>query len=418
MTTTVAPRWHAAFSPNLALAMTVSGILPTALGALAVPLDDALGVSRGRLGVLAAVYQLMGAVASLWIARGVVRLGGRLGLLMLHAYAAAGLLAAALAPSYAVLLVAVALLGPVAAAGNPLTNHVIAEHAPRDRWPSIVGVKQSGVQLAILVAGLALPALAHAANWRLAMLAMLVLPAVGAALTSGVVPPDRGGRHRASTVPAAPRAWRLARTHRFLAWMSGYAAAMGLALSATLVYLPAFAHDMLGFSVQLAGLVAATTGLLGVVGRVAWGRFASGRQAREAVDLLGVAIGSMIGATCVLASGSVATWLVWPGAVGLGGVAALWNVIANTAAIRYLPANHAAAGSAVIQFGFFAGLVAGPIIFGLLVGSEQRYTAAMLFVVLAFGASTAIALAWATTTRGGQADDQRRPPRPVPSQVG
>ena len=92
-------------------------------------------------------------------------------------------MAAALAPSLAVLFVVLAVAGVANAVAQPAINLFVAEQIPGHRQGLGFGVKQSGIPAAILVSGLALPLLALPFGWRPTFALCALAPlAVGMAL--------------------------------------------------------------------------------------------------------------------------------------------------------------------------------------------------------------------------------------------
>lgn len=393
---TPAPVHTLAFSLNLALAMAVSTFPSAAIGTLAVVLRDDLGIDRGHVGLLATTFQSTSAAFSLWLGARVAVLGGRRGLLLLHGWVAVGFALAALSPGYLALVLAVGFLGVAAGANNPLTNYAITEHALPGQRGAMVGVKQSGVLGSVLISGAVLPWLAAWGGWRAAMFGAVALPIGGLLATKILVPetPKVDG-----AIAVRPRMGDVAREHPFLIWLAVYAGLMGASLSSMTLYLPSYAFDELGFSVQRAGLVGSSLGLFGVLARVFWGRAVEHRGHRLTFDLLSIAVGSASMAGLVLAASHGATWMVWIGALGIGATATSWNVIANMAAIRDLPQRTSAAGSGIIQLGFCLGLVCGPLVFARMLGEHGNYSRAILVDIIGFASGAIVTLLWRRSNR-------------------
>jgi len=174
---------------GLAMAMVVAAFPQYAFGVLGPFLVADLGLSRAELGALTTAMFVAAAGLSPVSGRIVDRIGGRRSMLMLFAATAAGLVLAAVARTYLMLLAATLVTGVGFALGNPATNHVLAFHVDPHRKGALTGVKQSGVQAGALLAGVALPGLAGGVGWRGALLASLVLPVVGLVLAFVLVPP-------------------------------------------------------------------------------------------------------------------------------------------------------------------------------------------------------------------------------------
>ena len=389
----------AGFALNLALAMAASTFLSFAFGALGPVLREDLGLSRAELGFVVTAYLATGGLFSPLVGRPIRRLGSRRGLFVLYAYSLLGYLIVAIAPSFVWLLIAIAVAGISGAGSNPLTNHVIASHGGAGSRGVLLGVKQSGVQFGAVIAGSVLPSIAIWQGWRTALIAASAMPLLGIALTGSLV----GGEADLDLAEGreGPRLREIVRSHPFLLGLTGYAVLMGGAMSATSVYLPLYAFERLSFSVPLAGMLAAAIGFVGVPARIIWGRIVEGRQHALATDLAAVALASALSAILLLIAGLGGEWALWVAAAGFGAFTSAWNVVAMMATIRDLPRGDSAAGTGVVQLGFYIGLMSGPSLFGLVLGEAGSYGRAWVGVVLTFGCAALLVMVWRRIGRRG-----------------
>ena len=388
----------AGFALNLALAMAASTFISFAFGALGPVLREDLGLSRAELGFVVTAYLATGGLFSPLVGRPIRSLGSRRGLLVLYAYSLFGYVIVALAPSFVWILITVAVAGISGAGSNPLTNHVIASHGEPGSRGVLLGVKQSGVQFGAVIAGSVLPSIAIWQGWRAALIAASAMPLLGIVLTTKVVG-DEPSLEVAGR-PHGPRLREMVRSHPFLLWLTGYAVLMGGAMSATNVYLPLYAFERLSFSVQLAGLLASAIGFVGVPARIVWGRTVEARQHALATDLAAVAVASAVSAVLLLIAGAVGSWSLWIAAAGFGGFTSAWNVVAMMATIRDLPREDSAAGTGVVQLGFYIGLMSGPSLFGLVLGEAGRYSLAWTGVATTFALAALLVIMWRRFSRG------------------
>jgi predicted MFS family arabinose efflux permease len=357
-------------------AMAASMLTLYAVSALGPALVQDLQLPRSAVGALVTATFSVACVASLVAGRVVDFSGPRLGLSWLAALVLVGLLAAALAPGYGALLVALAVTGLAQALANPVTNLLIANRVPGPKRALTIGVKQSGVQLAAFAAGLALPPLAAVAGWRAGMALGAVLPAVLLIAVWRAVPPDARSQ-------AAGPWWRWSRPSRWTTALMGFALLLGTGLAIVNTYLPLYASQQLALPGAAAGSVLATFGIAGLVARVAWTRLAD-RLTDVTVVLLWL---SLAAAGCALllplAAGS-GTWLVWAGAFGVGATATGAHAVSMLAVIRRGGATGHA--SALVSLGFFGGFVIGPAAAGLL-ADWAGWITTWLTVALAFTAA-------------------------------
>ncbi|MBA3350515.1 MAG: MFS transporter, partial [Actinobacteria bacterium] len=306
--------------------MAASTFVQFFFGNLAPFLLDEFKVSRSRLGLLTTTAFVVGGLGSLPAGHLVDRLGGRKVFVGLLGLVITSTLNMAFAPSFASMLFGAALAGGALAACNPTTNKLIADHiAPGERgW--IVGIKQAGVQFGAFFTGAVLPVTAVAMGWRVALAGTVVVPAAALAAVLLLIPrdsrppeepgPDPGGRTMTSTV------W----------WMTAYAALMGAGVAAIGAWIPLYAQEGVGLSVNTAGAIAATIGLVGIASRVAWG-WGSERIGQFSMPLAVMGLGSTVASLLLIAASAAGPWLLWFAAVLFGATAVTWNAVGMLAIV-------------------------------------------------------------------------------------
>jgi len=249
-----------------------------------------------------------------------------------------------------------------------------------------MGVKQSGVQVGAFAAGAILAPLAAWLGWRVALLLTAFVPLLGALGTVLVVPSDPKESVSSATderrAPMSNAVW----------WLTAYAFLMGSGVSAVTAYLPLYAVERLDFSVQTAGAVAAAIGLVGIVGRVAWG-FVSERRSGFVLPLLVMAVGA-VASVLLLMAAEESPWLIWLGALLLGATAVTWNSVGMLAVIATTGTAAAGRASGYVLFGFYGGFVGSPLLFGTLVDNTDRYEVAWSIVAGIFVLAAVVIGAW------------------------
>jgi MFS family permease len=291
---------------------------------------------------------------------------------------------------------------------NPATNKLIADRVPHGRRGLVTGIKQSGVPVALFLAGVTLPTAARLAGWRsgiwvFAALAVLVGLGVPRIVRRPdpvpVADPERAERDEgdqgdqpdtsgppvvAEVAPAA-----VTELPGFVRRVAVYSLLLGTATGAVSRFLPLYASEELGYSTTTAGLVVAALGALGIVGRVLAGQLAENRigtfPALTAMALLSALAGVML-----LAAPSVGAWLLWPLALVVAFSMTAWNSVAMLAVIKDLPAHMTGRGAGVVLFGFLGGLTIGSPFAGWSVDVTGSYTAAWSAVVVLSLASAAV----------------------------
>ena len=251
--------------------------------------------------------------------------------------------------------------------GNPATNALIASTLEPGQRGVMTGIKQSGVTLAIFIAGISLPALEGVWDWQAACLVFGMVFALFMVMAWMLLPADVGPP-RPATVAAQERS----PLSPFIYRLGLYALLMGLAGGAIGRFLPLFAEEKLGYSLAVAGFAASLSGLLGMGFRIAAARMAETRISPSAllVQLSSVAV---VSSSLLALSVPFGRWLLWPAVVlyAIGHTA--WNAVANLTVIMKVDQRDAGRASGVIILGFLMGLtIAGPST-GALVDATGRY---------------------------------------------
>ena len=358
-----------------------------AFGVLGPSLVDEFDISRSQLGLLTAVFFLVGGPLSLVAGPATDRFGARRVMLIAFAIAAATLVAMALAPGYPAMLVAASLAGLALATGNPVTNKLVAVHLPSGTRGLVMGGKQAGVQVGAFMAGALLAPLAAQFGWR-AALGWVALVPIAALVAAVVVVPSDSTSAAEPNEPDAPRSLPSG-----VRWLAVYAFLMGSGVAAVNAYLPLYLVESAGASQELAGVVVATIGLVGIFSRLGWG-WASERMPTFSLPLLMLGGGSVAAIGLILAIEQFGLWVAWPAAILFGATAVTWNAVGNLAVITESGTGLAGRATGLLTFGFYMGFVGSPVLFGLLVDATGSYTLAWSLVGLGFAATVLVIMGW------------------------
>jgi predicted MFS family arabinose efflux permease len=370
------------FVALLFTAMGAATLASPALGIVATFILKDLSITRGELGWVIGTSIVLAAVLSPVTGWVVDRIGGKAGLLLVFGVSAVAFVVFGLAPAFGVLFVAAALSGLAQSGANPSTNKLIGERLPQGERGVTTGIKQSGVQAAITAAGLVLPSLAIAFGWRIAMVALAVVPVVGAGVAIVLVPGSRP--------PPPPEHERAHHLPVFVWWMAVYGFILGFAGAVTF-FIALFAEESLGLDPRLGGLAVTVTGVVAFAGRIAWARYAE-RSQRYLPSLSIVAVLGVAASLLLLASTRWAA-LLWVGAIVTGASTSSWNSIGMLAVINEAGSATGRA-SGVVLLGFLAGLGIGPPIYGATVDATGSYTAMWLISIGAAALGFALVLVW------------------------
>ena len=380
-----------AFAATLALVMGTGTYAGYAFGVLGPDLVAEFDLSRFQLGLVTTTFFVVGGPLSLVAGRATDRFGARRVMLLAFAISAVAITGMALAPEYGVLLALAAVAGIALAAGNPLTNKLVAIHVAPGSRGLIMGGKQSGVQVGAFLTGALLAPLAAALGWRAALGWSALVPLAGILVALAVVPPDR-------PQDEATEATRNGPLPHGVYWLAAYAFLMGSGVATINAYLPLYLVERADASQEVAGTVAATIGLVGIFSRIGWG-WASERMRSFSQPLLMLGVGAVVAVLLVLAVESVGLWLAWPAAALFGATAVTWNAVGMLAVISASGVGTAGRASGVVVFGFYIGFVASPVLFGWLVDTTDGYRLAWLLVAATFSATLLVIAGWRRAER-------------------
>lgn len=274
--------------------------------------------------------------------------------------------------------------GPI----TPASSQILARATPAHRMGLVFSLKQTGVPLGGVLAGLAGPPLTLATGWPVALsifaLAALLCAAIAQRLRTAL-DADRPATFAWPGAAALLRPVRMvwaARELRTLAACSFVFSALQVCLTA---YAVSWLTSDLGWALVAAGVALSVSQSAGVVGRVLWGWIADrGPGARRMLALLCV---------MMIASALLAPWLD-PGtapplvllALALFGATAIgWNGIYLAAVARLVPAGQAAAATGGTLAFTYLGVVLGPPLFGLVAARAQSHGIAFAATALPLG---------------------------------
>jgi sugar phosphate permease len=250
---------------------------------------------------------------------------------------AGGLLVAAFAPSFAVLVLALALAGAAGASVNAASGRAVMSWFGRDQRGFALGIRQTALPIGGLLAALVLPPVAAAGGVR-AGLTVLAAGCLAAAIAgaSGLREAPHGEEELKDIGHPMrdPRMWRLSIG-------SGFVLAAQISI---LSFLILFLHQERDLSTAAAAGVFAVIQALGAVLRIVSGRWSDRVHARIApLRRLALALAATLAAAAVLLSAPLA--ILIPVFVAAGALSLSWNGLSFTAAAEL--AGRARAGAAL-----------------------------------------------------------------------
>ncbi len=386
MTAPTDPR-HLRLAVMLTAAMAAGTLTQFLVGALGPVLIPDLDLSRTEFGVVTASFFVAGAVLSPMAGRWTDELGGQPLVALTFFTAGLGFGVMGIAQSHLGLVLGSVIAGIAGAAANPATNLLVAEQVPEGRRGTLIGIKQSGVQIGAFVAGF-LPAASTVIGWRGVMFACAVVSLAGTALAAP------GFRQRRARRPRRDRAGSAGSGRdRISPWLAPYAVLMGAGGAAVSTYLPLYAYEAGGFSASRAGLLAALIGLVGIISRILWARLSERVDAAAGpLAIIGIGSAASLGLFLLVLVGPSSA--LWVGALVFGASGAAWNAVGMLAIIRGSDVRAAGRVSGRVLAGFYAGLVIGPVPFGFAVDQTGSYVGGWGAVAAIYLISVVLALAW------------------------
>jgi predicted MFS family arabinose efflux permease len=264
--------------------------------------------------------------------------------------------------------------GPV----TPSSSAILADRTPERIRSFIFSLKQTGVPIGGALAGAIVPALIVAFGWRTSALSVgLACVALAAAIQPYRAVVDLSQHVDRPKKPASLlEPLRLVLAHprlREMAFASCTYSGMQACLSTFLVV---YLTQRIGFSVPVAGAVLATAMTAGIIGRISWGLVADNWvQPRALLGILGVTMSAGAALTAMFTG----TWplaSVFAVSFAYGATAIGWNGVYLSEVVRIAPPGKAGAATGASLAMTYAGVVALPTLFWLIVILGNSYAAA------------------------------------------
>ena len=332
----------------LIMAMAMPMLLLYAIGALGPFLVEDLDIAPASLGYFTLGSFGIAALLSLKAGYIVNRLGIRYSQCILFLSVAATFCMLAILPGFYSLLAAATLIGFAQALANPVTNLIITRQIAPQQKAFTVGLKQSGVQLAALFAGLLLPVSALQFGWRPTFAAIAPIAVLLALL----------GWYQNASSPSAPATPQTGAINNRLKLLMAVQCCVGILLSAFITYLPVYAFS-LGMQPTQAGMMIAAFGMTGMVSRLILTPLGA-RLHEEAFLLAGLLCISALSIILIFQAPTYGTLLLWIAVIGMGATAVATNAIAMNMLIRDSGFGHISMTSGIVSAAFFAGFAIGP----------------------------------------------------------
>ena len=327
------------------------------LPAIAPAIRRDFGLTLTQTGVVLAA-SFFGSVPTLLL-WGIVAdlIGERLVMAVGLSAAAAALVWAGYASSFAMLVAALAVAGGVAAGVNSATGRAVMAWFAHDERGLALGIRQMAVPLGGALGAVALPLLESHVSLRAAFIALACASIVGAVVAFVLIRVEPTDDHSVLAHPLRdPRIWLICVGSMF--FVTTQLSLLG--------FFVLFLHDHRNISTAVAAAALAVTQVLGGISRIALGRWSDHIGMRIAL-LRWVGLGIAISVALATALLDAPAWVVVPALITAATFGLSWNGLSFTATAE--TAGRARSGAAIgLQQTFLAvgGLVA-PIGFAAVV---------------------------------------------------
>ncbi len=341
-----------------------------------------LGVKSTNIGVYMAVLytvaMLSGLCAGSFLARyGVIRTC-QVGLLA----AVLGLVLASVVPVWPVVIAAAALIGIGMGPLNPAGSRILARHTPPHLQPFVFSLKQTGTPTGGMLAGLILPPLMALYDWRIAIVAVAVIPLCtlfGLQLLRADLDDDRDTGFQISLAGVASSLGVITKSLP-LTTLAAVGYFYTFAQMAILAFIVIYLEEANGLSTEFAGAIFAIIHGSAIPARIIWG-LTAGRFVSSWV-LLGL-IGVVMSGSIVAISFFTPAWPYWLTALiaimlGASTNGVLGLLLSEFA--RLAPPDKVGEATGGGQFFLFFGIVSGPPVFGAIVEYGGGYTNAFYLI--------------------------------------
>jgi MFS family permease len=351
----------------LTLLLQAASSAATIAPAVAAPaLRLRLDVGPVAVGIYIALVYLTAMASAQWGAALVKRWGPIRTSQIALAFSAVGLMLMTV-PNLAAAFVGALFLGFGYGPITPASSEILARTTPPERYALVFSVKQTGVPVGGVLAGLLVPTvLEHAGPvWAMAQIAALsIAGALMSKMLRGELDTLRDPRAPLPTLARFAQPMRFVWSRPVLRMLSLCSLTFSVVQVCATSYLVSFLTHDLRWTLVAAGVSFAAAQIGGVVGRVIWGLIA---------DRLGEARSTFIGLALAMLSCGLAMPLLGPSVphvwvtlllIAFGASAIGWNGVFLATVARLVPIEDAAKATSGSLFFTYFGVVVGPPLFG------------------------------------------------------
>ena len=288
--------------------------------------------------------------------------------------------------------------GPV----TPASSHLLVKTTPPERMSLVFSLKQTGVPVGGMLAGLLVPSMEVAMGWQAAFVMVALFCVVCAVVVNPLragLDDDRDPTSRPSLFKSLIEPVKLVWSHTSLKVLAAVSFLFAITQLSLTTYLVTFLYEDLGWGLVAAGIALTVAQAAGVGGRILWGWVAD-NWLGSGYMLIGVALLLLAGAAAVpwLTDQTSLVWLYLVLAV-LGATAIGWNGVYLAEVARQAPSGQAGMATGGTLGFTFLGVLCGPPLFGVAAARFGSYGDA--YALLIIPALIIAVLLWISRKRWG-----------------
>ena len=364
------------------------------LPVMAPVVGSSIGVSPAFVGFyVAAVY--IAAMFATILGGTAVKRWGALGLSQVClGITSAGLLLCTIAHPVTIVIGAMLIglgYGPI----TPASSHLLIQSTPPERLSLVFSIKQTGVPVGGMLAGLVVPRVESWFGWQVATISVAMACLLCALLVKplrAALDHDRDPTARASIVHSLVQPIKLVWQHKSLRVLAIVSFMFSVTQVSLTTYLVTYLYEDLGWGLVAAGVALTVAQGAGVAGRILWGWVADtwlGSSKMLMVIAVGLAFAAVATGALTTQTPHVFLYLVL---IVLGATAVGWNGVYLAEVARQAPKGMAGMATGGTLGFTFLGVLFGPPLFGLIAATVHSY--GVSFTLLLVPALIVLVLLW------------------------
>lgn len=286
--------------------------------------------------------------------------------------------------------------GPI----TPASSHVLIKTTPPERLSLVFSLKQTGVPLGGMLAGLIVPSLEVLLGWQIAFVVVAFFCWACAYLVNplrGPLDDDRDPTVKPSLVKSLVQPIRLVMSQASLRILCAISFLFAITQLSLTTYMVTFLYEDLKWGLIAAGLALTVAQAAGVGGRVLWG-WISDNWLGSGYMLFGVAgLLAVSAAAIAFFDTNTPHWVLYLVFICMGATAIGWNGVFLAEVARQAPAGQAGMATGGTLGFTFMGVLCGPPLFGVAAARLESY--GQSYALLIIPAAMILALLWLSRHR-------------------